>query len=545
MSRISTGNTYSSALNSTELNASKIFELQRQLSTGKKIDRASDDPDIASKSQRIESKIRRDEQTIRSIDNFGRAIIESETYMGSSIEQLQRVRTLALNAANETLVTADLAIIGAEINEQLENILRTANSRSAGRSIFAGAETDEDAFVAVRNGAGEITSVTYQGDDVELAIDVNGNTPLSWPGSRVFSSGKTVLESTATTWNGSSSANYADRELAAAFLPSSGVLEGVLRINGVQIGYDLDGSPTTAEGDSLRDIATKINEASAGVRAEVTGVLQGNNTVALPIAALSTLAGFTAGSITLNNQTVNVTGTDTLFTFADRINALTGATGVTAEIYDAAGIKMDGTPALSGATSPLSFRLSGGVEISDNGSGDSSIMRVLGVTTSPAAAAGHNLVGTVIDPYAIKLTGDRPGPFTIEDASGSLAADLGFSSAAAVTEGGSVFTTLIELRDRLRLGDSSSVRTESIPEIDLALQSVEIYRAEAGIRTERLESRRDRLESVLLNQRKALSDISDVDLSEVIVNLRTQQAAQTASLRAMSDILNLSLLNFL
>lgn len=545
MTRVAFGNLISSAVDRTNVQTDKLFLLQRQLATGKKIERASEDPELAARTQRISTKIRRDEQRIRSIDLNGRMIAEAETYMTSAIEQLQRLRTLALQAANGTYTTGDMQVIASEVNQQLESLLATANSRSGGRSIFAGAETDTDAFTAIRNGIGEITSVNYSGDSVELELEAGINVPLTWPGDRVFAAGASVLRSTSTNWDGTISSEYADREMAAAFLPSSGVTEGQLRINDVLVGYDLDGNPTTAEGDSLLDLSRKINDANAGVTASVTGVMRGNNTFALPLGNLSALAGFTAGTISVNGQSVSVSGNDTLFTFTDRLNALTSSTGVTAEIYDAAGQLVDGTPALSGATSPLTLRLSGGVEISDDAVGSSNIMQLAGITRVPSQPTGSNLVGTVLQNYALQLTNQRPGTMTIEDASGSLAVDLGLTTAAAETGGGSIFQSLIAMRDALRRGDAAGVRDTNLPEIDAALDAVALTRSEAGVRTNELESQKERLTSIVLNQKEVLSDLEDVDLSEIISELKTQQTAQSAALKSISDLLNLSLLNFL
>jgi flagellin-like hook-associated protein FlgL len=562
MTRVSFQQIYSGGASTTLLHTQKIFDLQRQLATGKKISKASENPEIATRSKNLQSATRRDEQVMRNIENNLRLVGEAENFMESTIEQLHRIRTLAVQGGNDTLATADRALIATEINQQLEGLLRTANARSGGWSLFAGAEVAAAAFVETRNGIGEITAVRYAGDDVELDLEARGRVPVTWPGNRVFAAGQTVLSNTTTntTWNGLAasvnptpppmtvsavdSARYADRELGAVMIPSSGSMEGSLRINGVLINYDLDGDPTSDEGDSLLDLAQKINEAAPGVRAEVRGVMQGiATTPAGPI------AGLTAGNFTLNGETIPITTQDTIFTLSNRINATTGRTGVTAEVLDANGAVVDGTPAPGSA--PYRLRLSGGVEISDDASGATNIMQQLGITAVGGQPSGRNLVGSVTEPYALQLTGDRPGPFTIEDASGSLARDLGFIGATGLTEtgatvaGGTIFDTLVRMRDALRNGDGAAIRETFLPEIDRAFTSVEVNRTEAGVRTERLENQKARLETIVLNRKKLLSDVEDVDLSEVITELRSQQNAQTAALRAVSDLMKLSLLNYI
>ncbi len=538
MNRVSFNRLVADARDYTAMNSSKLMELQRQLSTGKKISEASDDPDVAIRTRRFEARIRRDEQAIRNIENSYQAVNEAETHMKSAIEQLQRIRTLTLQASNDSLVTADRVLIATEINQQLEGLLRTANTRSLGNSVFAGAEIDRDAFVATRDGNGEIVSVAYQGDDVELRIDARGEVPVTWPGDRVFSSGPQVRKSTLGTFDGSTAASYPDREISASYLPSSGLVEGSIRINGVLVNYDLDGNPTTGEGDSLLDLARSINAAGAGVKATVTGSIQGTVGVPLPAADFGTISGglFTGGSFSLNGASITVNDSDNIFTLANRINAEQSRTGVTAEIYDANGNRIDGNPDLSGAASPVFLRLNGGWEFSNGSPGIENV--------APIAGFLARTLTTVVEDYAIRLEGDTPGPFTIEDATGSLAGDLGLTSSSGVTSGGDIFSLLVNLRDSLRRGSASDVNN-TISEIDGALESVEVYRTETGVRSELLEERKTRLEAVVLNNKELLSDISEVDLAEVITELRNQQNAQTAALKAVSSVLGLSLLNYL
>lgn len=569
MSRVSFGQTVSQALTQTGDSASRLFELQRQMASGKVIERASDNPEIATISQRIKTKMRRDEQVIRNIDNNQRRLDESETFMKATIDQISRVKTLALQAANGTYVTGDLQHIGAEINQQLESLLRVGNARTDSSSIFAGAETNSDAFVATRNGKGEITGVAYQGDDVELQVDGGGNVPVTWPGNRVFAAGSTTRQTTATTWSGATDAAYAaylanplaypngvspayaNSELSASYAPSGGATEGSLRINGVLVGYDIDGSPTSGEGDSLRDIAAKINSSATGVHASVTGAVQGRENVdgaafgaaafGSPLVPIPLV--FQAGAFSLNGASVDVTATDTIFTLANKINATEAATGVTAEVYDAAGQKVDGTP--QSGTPPYNIRLNGGVEIDDSASGATNIMQMLGMTIAPALASNRNLVGRVVTPYALQLTGDRPGPFTVSDAGGTLAKDLGLTSAAGVVTSGTMFDTLITMRDALNRGDAATVRNTTLAELDIAAQSVEVYRTEVGVRTNHFDTQKNRLQAVQVSQKKALSDIEDVDLAAIITELKNEQNAQSAALKSISTVLNLSLLNFL
>ena len=548
MARISNSQIFASANNYSRLGAEKLFNLQRQLATGKKIQNASDDPRVATQSLRLNTKIRRDEQQVRNIDTNKQSLQEAEEITKSVITTLQRLRDLALQGVNASYTTADQSRIAVEINQHLEGLIRLGNTKSFGNSVFGGAEIHQDAFTVARDGSGEITSATYQGDEIELEIDADGRIPITWPGNRVFAAGQTTVTSNLTTFNGSTVSNYADREIAASFIPTSGVVDGALKINGVRINYDLDGNPTTGEGDSLLDLAASINRAEAGVKASVTGVMQGNSTVntnSFATAAFTPAGVATAGTFTLNGQTITATTEDTIFTLANKINAQFSGTDVTAEVLDAGGNVVDGTPGVAGATSPFRLRFTGGVEIDDTSAGttNTNIMRLLGVTNG--VASGQNLIGSVTTNYQLSLKGDRPGPFTIEDASGSLAADLGLTSSSNITGGGLLFDAVVKLRDSFRIGDSAEVYNNVIESLDDALQSVEIVRTEAGVRTNRMDIQRNRLQEVLLNERQLLSNIEDVELTEIITDLQLQRNTNQAALRAAADLMQISLLNLI
>lgn len=569
MTRVSWGRSVGQALHQTEANNGRLFELQQQLASGKAFEKASQNPEDMGIAQRLRTRIRRDEQLVRNIEINQRRLDEAETFMGSTIEQIRRVRTVAVQAANGVYTTGDLQAMAAEINQQLEGLLRTSNARSAGSALFAGAETVGDPFRATRDNRGRITAVAYAGDDIELEIDAGGNVPVTWPGDRVFAAGSTVRRSTSGAWSGATaaqyaayqaspvaytsgvSAAYANRELSASYLPSGGSLEGALELNGVRVDYDLDADPTTGEGDSLLDLAAAINRSNAGVRAEVTGTMRGRETVDgatfgaaawnTPLAA--SIGVFQAGTLTVNGTAVSVTADDTIFTLANRITAAGSVSGVGARVVDTTGAVVDGSP--QAGSPPYRLEVTGGVELGDDHTGATNVLQFLGVTAWPPLSEERNLVGEVTEPYRLQLTGERPGPFTIRDAAGTLAADLGLSANAGIVESGTLFATLIKMRDALEDGDAGIVRQEVLSELDAAQQSTEVYRTEAGVRTNRLEAQKARAEAVLVQNRETLSETEEVDLAEIISELKAQQNSQQAALKSLSSVLNLSLLNFL
>lgn len=111
-------------------------------------------------------------------------------------------------------------------------------------------------------------------------------------------------------------------------------------------------------------------------------------------------------------------------------------------------------------------------------------------------------------------------------------------------ETSSVFTTLIRLRDALHAGDVTAIE-RSISAIDDDIARASFAHAEIGARERALDVSQRSLEDEDVQLRSALSDEIDVDLVEAISNLTARQISLEASLRAMANVLQLSLLNFL
>ena len=106
-----------------------------------------------------------------------------------------------------------------------------------------------------------------------------------------------------------------------------------------------------------------------------------------------------------------------------------------------------------------------------------------------------------------------------------------------------VFGHLVQLRDALKSGDSQAVLTASKGLTADETGYIQTF-AEIGANQSRLEaaSRQNSSESISLNQ--LISQESDVDLSQTLVELSQLQAAYSAALQSAGKMLRLSLLDY-
>ncbi len=148
----------------------EISEIQNQIGTGKRINKPSDGP--AETARIIDLN-----QAIGSIDQFQRNSIFANQRLGledatlSSVNNsLQRVRDLALQANSGSQTTETRAIIRAEVEQRLEEILDYANARDGnGNYLFSGSKNRTEPFTQTATG------VVYNGDQNQLSLKVSAN----------------------------------------------------------------------------------------------------------------------------------------------------------------------------------------------------------------------------------------------------------------------------------------------------------------------------------------------------------------------------------
>jgi len=145
---------------------SRLSLIQRQVASGKRLQRASDGPAAALEALRYR-------RSIRSYDQYGKNITDSKSWLGTADNALQtidnrltRAHDLTIQAENGSLGSAARTAIAAEIRSIADELVGIANTRHLGRPIFAGTSGADSAYAA---------DGTYQGDSgVVLRTVSNG-----------------------------------------------------------------------------------------------------------------------------------------------------------------------------------------------------------------------------------------------------------------------------------------------------------------------------------------------------------------------------------
>ncbi len=90
-----------------------------------------------------------------------------------------------------------------------------------------------------------------------------------------------------------------------------------------------------------------------------------------------------------------------------------------------------------------------------------------------------------------------------------------------------------------------NISTQDIANIQDNIDNVLTSRAEVGARVNRLQMTKDRLTSQATNLQGLLSNAQDIDMAQVITQLKSQQDTYNASLASAAQILQPSLIDFL
>lgn len=163
-------------------------ETQEKLSSGKKINRPSDDPSGTRKVLGLKTE---DFQVQQYLDNTAFAK-EQINYTFNSLESVQNilsnVNELAIQAGNDTLGPSERKVISGQLDELMESVLQYANSDNDGRYIFSGTKTHTPAISATRDSSGNISSVSYDGNNEEIKYQIGPNTFIqtNLPGGKLF-----------------------------------------------------------------------------------------------------------------------------------------------------------------------------------------------------------------------------------------------------------------------------------------------------------------------------------------------------------------------
>jgi len=544
-------NTNVSSLTAQRALAESNAELQtamERLSTGSKINSAADDAAGLAMTQRMTAQVKGLAMAVKNA-NDGQALTQSiEGALGEVSDMLQRMRELALQAANGTNSSADRTFLQSEVNLLIQEISRVAtNTRYNGELILDGTFLNKALQVGIEEGENIIFSVESVAAEAVGAHTLVGNGIGASPAAADPAANSTTVED--------------DIEI---------------------FGFLGTKSTEASTNDSAKQTAVKINNLTGetGVKAyaKTFASLASNDATAKTYSVK--INGYSTGNFVISSGDVE--------SAVDSINQISGSTGVTASssgnkviLFDSDGddITIENTQTLSGHDDLVVAKLGEdgsvtnviGQEINLKVSGGNDASRVTGtlkmVSANPFSidqkfATTSNTVndtvngavtGTVNSPVAA-ITVDDASKFKVGDAvrfagestpvthyitaistntltvspaftetiadNGVVYKDSGYYSDAAST---SSLKNLTEIRinTALNAGDSISI-------IDAALDKVAQMRSDLGAIENRLAYTVSNLMNIAEKTADARSRLDDADYALESARLAKAQVVQQA-----------------
>lgn len=257
--RISTNIQHTDSNFSVRNQESRLHNLHNQLQSQRRIQQLRDDPIAAGHSVRYKSFLTRLERFEKNTQTLRDQYAASEAYMNNSLQVMQRLREMSVQAANGTYTPDDLKDMAAEADELLKELIQNGNAvNSDGVRVFSGTKSFTEPFEPVMGnveGAASpvITNVRYNGtvNSKEVETDELSFMRADNAGNRIFWAEKQTLLSQ------TDARNFIVKE------------DTEIEVDGIKI-------PLIA-GDNVYAIISKINDSGAAVKASIDPVTSGLN----------------------------------------------------------------------------------------------------------------------------------------------------------------------------------------------------------------------------------------------------------------------------
>jgi len=172
--RISSNTLFDSNVAAMSQQQARLLQTQQQISTGRRILTASDDPVAAT---RVLDITQSDAMNTQYAANRGAArhtLSLAESTLQSVTSLLQDVRTATISAGNGAFANSDRQTIAAELSGRLQELTGLANSTDGtGNYLFAGFQSKTQPFVDTSAGMG------YFGDDGQRLVQVGASRQMA------------------------------------------------------------------------------------------------------------------------------------------------------------------------------------------------------------------------------------------------------------------------------------------------------------------------------------------------------------------------------
>jgi flagellar hook-associated protein 3 FlgL len=188
-SRVGSANTYDNAQRTLMARQSKLSNLQENLTSGKRVVKASDDPTSAAQAERALNRISRIATDQRALESQKTSIVQAESALGDVTDALQRFRELVVSAGNGGFSESDRKTVALELSGLRDQVLALSNrTDSNGQPLFGSLGSAAKPFVGPNAGTPDYTfnglPGQTPGSEVGIPFALDGDSAFMLQGAR-------------------------------------------------------------------------------------------------------------------------------------------------------------------------------------------------------------------------------------------------------------------------------------------------------------------------------------------------------------------------
>ena len=250
--RISTAHNYDTSVETLQKRQSDMSESQMQLTSGKRVNRASDDPIAAARAERALATISNTEANQRALDASRNVMTLTESALGDTVDLVQQAREALVAAGNGSYDSQQRDSLAKRLEEIRKQLMSVANRPDGGGGyIFGGQGSESPPFADAPDSTNPLGhSVQFQGNGGEtmspateaLSLTVDGGaTWLAAPSGNGMFVTSAAMDASTGDYTNTGSAWITPGTVAdpTTFMATT------MPTNGYAISFDTTTTPTT------------------------------------------------------------------------------------------------------------------------------------------------------------------------------------------------------------------------------------------------------------------------------------------------------------
>ncbi len=183
--RIATGYAQKVALDGITDRQAALIKSQEQISSGKRVNRPSDDPAAAAEAEKVRSRQARMDAEKRAVGYAQQQLSNADNTIGDATSLLQNARETLLRGANATNNTSDRYTLGANLSAIRDQLLAVVNrSDGTGGFVFGGQGANSAPIAA--------DGTTYNAQPGTVQVGQDLSSPVSLDGRANFTASPTA-----------------------------------------------------------------------------------------------------------------------------------------------------------------------------------------------------------------------------------------------------------------------------------------------------------------------------------------------------------------